>query len=37
LHVDPEVDNPEVVRLGPTAFGIPYLEKRKWTSFFDYM
>ncbi len=37
LHMDPEVDDPNIVRLGPTAFGIPYLEKKKWTSFFDYL
>lgn len=36
-HLDPEVDNPDVVRLGPTAFGIPFLERKKRTSFFDYM
>lgn len=37
LHLDPEVDDPNVVRLGPTAFGIPYLEKKKRTSFFDFI
>ena len=37
LHADPEVSDPEVVRLWPTAFGIPFLEKKKRTSFFDYM
>ncbi len=37
LHADPEVSNPDIVRLGPTAFGIPFLEKKKRTSFFDYM
>jgi malate dehydrogenase (quinone) len=37
LHLDPEVDDPNLVRLGPTAFGIPYLEKKNRTSFFDYM
>lgn len=26
-----------MVRLGPTAFGIPFLERKKRTSFFDYM
>ncbi len=37
LHLDPEVDDPNVVRLWPTAFGIPYLEKKNRHSLFDYM
>ncbi len=37
LHLDPEVDRSEVVRLWPTAFGIPYLENKKWESFWQYM
>lgn len=36
-HLDPEVDNPNIARIGPTAFGIPFLERKKWKSFLDYM
>jgi len=36
-HIDPERDDPDKVRIGPTALPTYYLEKKKWSSFIDYL
>ncbi|MBF0313504.1 MAG: FAD-dependent oxidoreductase [Oligoflexia bacterium] len=37
IHGDPEVHNAKETRFGPTAKAIPFLERRNWSSFFDYI
>lgn len=36
-HMDPSVDNPEEMRIGPTADIIPFLERYHWTTFIDFL
>ncbi len=36
IHGDPEVDNPEITRFGPTAKVLPMLERRNWATIGEY-
>lgn len=37
IHGDPEVDNPEITRFGPTAKVLPLLERHNYTTFVEYL
>ncbi len=37
IHGDPDVENPEETRFGPTGKALPYLEKGRWKTFPDFL
>ncbi|WP_036484710.1 FAD-dependent oxidoreductase [Myxosarcina sp. GI1] len=37
IHGDPEVDNSKITRFGPTAKVLPLLERRNYSTFFEYL
>ncbi|MEK6950856.1 MAG: FAD-dependent oxidoreductase [Nanoarchaeota archaeon] len=37
VHGDPDVENPEETRFGPTGKALPYLEKSRWQTFPDFL
>ncbi|MCS6786942.1 MAG: FAD-dependent oxidoreductase [Thiobacillaceae bacterium] len=32
IHADPDITQPQRMRLGPTALAVPFLERRRWAS-----
>lgn len=37
VHADPDIVHPDRMRLGPTALVIPFLERRRWVSAYDFL
>lgn len=37
IHGDPDVNNPEETRFGPTAKALPLLERHHWSTFYDFL
>jgi malate dehydrogenase (quinone) len=37
IHADPDIEHPELMRLGPTALVVPFLERREWSSVPDFL
>lgn len=36
-HMDPDVNDPSLIRIGPTAKAIPLFERHHWLTIFDFM